>query len=408
MSFPTARLLAVACVIVPMLAADAQAGTVSVSNTESLARAIQRAEPGDDIVLDDGTYTITRKITATGQGTAQQPITVRAANRLKAVIQSTTMVAFEVNGENWIFRDLDIKGTCNDDATCEHAFHVTGGATGFQLRNNRIADFNAHLKVNAIGRTIPSGGLVEGNELFNTHARQTNSSVAVLNIDHGTDWVVRGNLIYDFRNAGGNGVSYGAYVKGGAERPIFERNLVICRRFDQESGSRIGLSFGGGGIGPVYCAPAFDANVPCEREVIGGIMRNNIIANCPDVGIYLNAASDSAILFNTLIRTRGIDFRFAGSTGEARGNLMASEIRTRDRGTFKDGGNMTRMLSGDLEAMYRDPDLGDLRIKGSVAQIAGKGGKDPRVTDDFCGRRRTPPFDAGALQSSAGDCPTLR
>ena len=68
---------------------------------------------------------------------------------------------------------------------------------------------------------------------------------------------------------------------------------------------------------------------------------------------------------------------------------------------------MTRMRSGDLEAMYRDPDLADLRLKGPVTAIAGKGGSEPRVTNDFCGRKRTGAADMGALQSSLGDCPTL-
>jgi parallel beta-helix repeat protein len=136
-------------------------------------------------------------------------------------------------------------------------------------------------------------------------------------------------------------------------------------------------------------------------------MRNNIIANCGDVGIYINASPDTKLLYNTLIRTRGIDFRFPSSSGEVKGNLMASDIRSRDGGTFTDGGNMTRMRSGDLEDLYRDPDAGDLRLKGPPTLVAGKGGADPRVTDDFCGRKRGGKLDMGALQSSLGDCPTL-
>ena len=275
------------------------------------------------------------------------------------------------------------------------------------MAGNRIADFNAHLKVNAVSGVAPSGGLVEGNELFNTHPRETTNTVALLNIDAASAWVIRNNLIYDFNKAGGDAVSYGAYVKGGAERPVIERNVVICRRKDRKGGARIGLSFGGGGTGAQYCAPNYDAGGSCDQEVIGGVMRNNIVADCSDVGIYLNQSTNSLILFNTLIRTRGIDFRFPGSTGEARGNLMASEIRTRDGGKFTDGGNLMRTRSDDLEELYQDPDAGDLRLRGKPTLVAGKGGADPRVTDDFCGRKRNAPLDMGALQSSLGDCPTL-
>ncbi len=46
-------------------------------------------------------------------------------------------------------------------------------------------------------------------------------------------------------------------------------------------------------------------------------MRNNVIARCDDVGIYVNEGKGSKILHNTLIATTGIDFRCATSTGEA-------------------------------------------------------------------------------------------
>ena len=399
--------LRLALLLALLAIAPARAETVTVTSTAALASAIAAAKPGDEIVLADGTYEIARHIAVQASGTAQAPITVRAEHRWKAQIRSSGQMAFEVSAPYWTFRDLDIRGVCADDSTCEHAFHVVGPAVGFRMIGNRIADFNAQLKVNALGGVLPTGGVVEDNELFDTHPRHTGNPVTPLDIDAGSGWVVRRNFIYDFHKDGGNGVSYGAFVKGGAERPVFERNLVICALHDVRGGARVGLSFGGGGMPPETCAPAFRADVPCDHQVTGGVMRNNIVADCSDVGIYLNDATDTQVLFNTLIRTKGVDFRFPHSSGEARGNLMASEIRARDGGQFKDGGNVMHVLSGDFERLYRDPDSGDLRLKGSPALVAGKGGSDPRVSDDFCGRKRAAPLDAGALQSSLGDCPTL-
>src|SRR6185436_18347654 len=97
------------------------------------------------------------------------------------------------------------------------------------------------------------------------------------------------------------------------------------------AGVYIGLSFGGGGTAAQFCAPAFDAGVPCAPEHTNGTMRNNVIVNCSDVGVYLNQAKGTKLLFNTLIATTGIDFRFAQSSGEARGNVVSGPFRTRDQ-----------------------------------------------------------------------------
>jgi hypothetical protein len=58
------------------------------------------------------------------------------------------------------------------------------------------------------------------------------------------------------------------------------------------------------------------------------------VLNCNGEGIYLNKASGSEILFNALAQTGGITFRYPGSTGIARGNLLTSAIRAADGAHF--------------------------------------------------------------------------
>jgi len=398
-----------------LAAAPASARTVKVKDVPGLAAAIKAAQPGDEIVLADATYVLADKLVAHTGGTREAPITLRAEHRWKAAVRSSGQIAFEVRAPYWTIEDLDIRGICADDGQCEHAVHVVGAADGFRLIGNRLVDFNAQLKVNADeARVIPANGLVEGNELFDTHPRKTDGPVTPLDVDNGSGWVVRANQISDFRKALGAQISYGAFVKGGAVGALFERNLVVCSRHRYEPGTRIGLSFGGGGMDPALCVPHWDANTPCDPEVTNGVIRNNIIANCSDVGIYLNHASGTQVLFNTLLHTAGIDFRFASSSGEARGNLASTYIHDRDDATHTDGGNLSGDISDDaLDALYKDARFGDLRLATDAAGLAkagitGKGGDDPRVPDDFCGRKRTPPLDMGALQSSLGDCPTLK
>lgn len=389
----------------------AHAGVVHVSTPAELTSAISNASPGDEIVLADGTYALTGA-TCSAVGTDAAPIVVRAENPLGAKIELDGLEGFKVTGAHWHFEDLDVRGVCANDSDCEHAFHVMGAADGFVLRRSHVADFNAQLKVNAskIGDTyvMPNNGLVEYNDVGDTRGRNTSNPVTKLNIDTGNDWIVRGNYLHDAYKMGGDGVSYAAFMKSGGQRGLFERNLVLCSK-DTTGGTRIGLSFGGGGTGAQFCAPAFDPNTPCSIEHEGGTMRNNIIANCTDVGIYLNRAHDSHILFNTLIATSGVDFRFDTTSGEAVGNLLASVIRTRDGGTMMESGNRMSVDAAQFTAWYRAPLDGDLAVIGDVGELIGSAPMRADVLDDYCGATRpSGALTMGALEHSVPVCDTTR
>lgn len=395
--------LALALVSVPALAKD-----VPVSDVTGLLAAVAAAQPGDRIVLADGTYAISANVRCQTNGTAQAPITVAAKNPLGARIESSAVEGFKVTASYWTFEGLDVKGVCSSDDACEHAFHVSGAAKGVVLRKNRIVDFNAQLKVNAEpvngGYASPDDLLVEGNELFDTRPRNTSNPTTKLNIDTGDRVVVRANYIHDFQKGGGDGVSYGAFMKSGGKEGLFERNLVVCS--DLHNGAtRIGLSLGGGGTGAQFCAPAFDASVPCDPEHTGGTIRNNVIASCSDVGIYLNKAKDTKLLFNTLVATAGIDFRYASSTGIAVGNVLDGKIRGRDGGTFTGTENLESFTG--FEAAFVDPKRGNLKKKGDLSALLGKGSARPDVLDDYCARRRAGAYDLGAQQLSLGDCASI-
>ncbi|QRO02602.1 right-handed parallel beta-helix repeat-containing protein [Archangium violaceum] len=397
------------CLALLLLSLPAVAAVKNVSTVAQLQSALASARAGDEIVLADGTYAVNVNLSCAAEGTATQPITVRAANRHAALIQFNALEGFKVSGRYWTFDGLTIEGVCSQDSNCEHAFHVTGHAEGFVLRNSRIRDFNAQLKVNAVKNAsgvyeMPHRGLVERNEFYDTHARSTSNPVNKINIDTGDDWVVRDNDVHDFSKV--NGISYGAFMKSGGKRGVFERNRVLCVKDYPSGGTRIGLSFGGGGTGNAFCAPAFDANVPCDPEHTDGVMRNNVIINCSDVGIYLNKAANTKVLFNTIISTTGVDFRFASSTGEAHGNVLSSVVRTRDSGSFTAGTNHMNVATGTWTTWYQAPLSGDLRLKGNASQLIGAAEARATVTDDFCARPRPSAgaYTLGALEHSLGDC----
>ncbi|MCC6217787.1 MAG: PE-PGRS family protein [Polyangiaceae bacterium] len=395
----------------PPARAEGTTPRVDVATAAELTAAVAAAQPGDVIVLAPGTYAL-GKLSCAASGTPTAPIVVRAATPRGARLEFSSVEGFAVTGAHWRFEGLDVRGTCAQDDDCEHAFHVSGAADGFVLRDSRIVDFNAQLKVNAaqvggVWRT-PNAGLVEHNELADTRARNTANPTTKLNIDTGDDWVVRGNFLHDFHKGGGNQVSYGVFLKSGGARGVVERNLVVCSLDVTSAGATIGLSLGGGGTAPQFCAPAFDAATPCAVEHRDGVLRNNVVANCSDVGIYLNRAANTRVLYNTLIATSGVDFRFDTTTGVAIGNFLGGSLRERDGGTFTGTANLAGVALSTFTALYAAPLVGDLSLVGDPAAVLGAGPAETDVVDDYCGRlRSTTVHDLGALEHGLGDCGTL-
>ena len=140
-------------------------------------------------------------------------------------------------------------------------------------------------------------------------------------------------------------------------------------------------------------------------------MRNNIIANCSDVGIDVNKSANTKILHNTLIGTNGVDFRFETTTGEAQGNVLTSKIRIRDGGAFQRHRQpdereprATWAPAGTPAPLAGEP----ARSRADVSSLIGGAAARSAVTDDHCARPRpsSGAYTLGALEHSLGDCGT--
>lgn len=296
---------------------------LTVTSSAELATAFNYARAGDRIVLADGSYEVFKLKTAHA-GSAGKPITVIAQTPGGALIHATGIEAFSILHPYWIIDGLTFKGQADSD----HALHIVGNADHTVIRNNTLQDFNAQIKVNGEDGLFPDSGLIENNDLFNNYPRPTGLPVASIDIVGGRDWIVRDNYIADFGKLEADQTSYGLFLKGNSQRGIVENNLIICSRHNR-GGIRIGMSFGGGGSGAAAC----EAN-DCSVEHTEGQMRNNVVLNCSDVGIYLNKAKDSIILNNTLLLTAGIDVRYPVSSALISDNLLSGGVRSRDSGNI--------------------------------------------------------------------------
>jgi hypothetical protein len=387
-------------------ASSAGAALVPVATAAQLLTAVNSAKPGDVITLAPGIYDVDQTLYCDTPGTAAQPITVQSPVLGLALIRSSTVEAFRVSAPYWDFENLDIQGVCASHTDCEHAFHVGGGADFTRIRNSRLHDFNAMIKGNGDGSpfVFPNDVLIEGNELFDAVLRQTDNPVTPIDVVGGRRWVVRGNFIHDHGKALGDQVSYAAFLKGNSRDGIFERNLVICER-DTTGGVRLGLSFGGGGTSPESVCE----DGTCTPEHQNGIMRNNLIVNCPaDVGIYLNKARNAGIYNNTLYNTAGIDVRFTASTADLRNNLLSGAIRNRDGGTSTQGSNLAAVTPAQWAAWFVSPAGANFALLNG-SQVVNLGQPLPQVTDDYCGKLRSDGApDLGAVEYGGGICDTTK
>lgn len=304
--------------------------TLSVVRTigpeDDLAARLHAARAGETIELRAGRYRMARSIRLNNGGTPFLPITVRAAHPGSVVIEATASEGFVIQAPYWTFENLVLRGICPNHNNCEHAFHVVGKAHGTVIRNNRIEDYNAHIKVNGLNGHWPDQGLIQFNTLTNSAPRRTAHSVTLIDIVAANHWQVVDNVVTDFIKSDGNRVSYGVFIKGGGEHGLIARNLIICTSQDvSQSGVRIGASFGGGGTDPRTCR-----DKRCITEHTHGTMADNVIAHCNDFGIYINRSNQTHIQRNTLINTYGIDVRYPTSSATLVDNQLDGIIRTRD------------------------------------------------------------------------------
>lgn len=356
-----------------------------VHSTTEFGRAMAAAMPGQTLEVAPGDYLIEQPLQTGHAGTLQQPIVVRAAQPGTVTLRVATVQAFVVNQPYWVFENLTLRGVCARHSDCEHAFHVVGRAWATVLRNNRVEDFNAHVKVNGEDGHWPDDGLVQFNTLTDNSPRQTDLPVTPIDIVAASGWRVADNLVSRFTKAGGDRISYGLYMKGGGRGGRIERNLVVCSADDiSQPGVRVGMSFGGGGTAAHNCRDA-----RCEAEHTGGVMANNVVAHCNDFGIDVFRSAGATVAHNTLVNTAGIDVRHAPASAALIANVLDGRMRARDGGQARPQSNVVATLHSLMEA----PDRLALRWLSVPDAVA----PNPAVPHDFCGDRRGPIQWPGAL-----------
>jgi len=314
-----------------------------VMNQADLAAGVANASPGDVLQLAPGRYTfVGRQMTISRAGLPQAPIVVRAARLGDVVIEANQGVVFKLTAPYWRFENLVIKGTCGGDGDCEHAFHIVADARGTVIRNNQLEDLNAAIKINGENGRFPDDGQIVGNSFTMSRPRNTLNPITPIDLVAASNWRIAQNFIADFARVDPGKPTYAAFAKGAGERNVIERNVVFCEWKLRGQEPRVGLSLGGGGTDPRLTRDQGKSGL----EQTNSVIRDNLIAFCSDVGIYVNRSGRSVIEHNTLIDTAGIDVRYPESSADIIANVVDGSIRTRDEGLLRDRGNDIGPLLG--------------------------------------------------------------
>ena len=361
--------------------------------SEDLVKAMSNAQPGQVIELEPGTHRIQGSLRTGMAGTATHPITVRALQTGTVNLEFNTIQGFHVTQPFWRFENLNIRGICADDSQCEHAFHVVGSARGTVILNNHIEDFNAHIKVNGEKGQFPDDGLIQFNTFANSRPRNTTNPVALVDLVAASGWRVLDNLVRNFVKVGGNQTSYGIFMKGASSHGRIERNLIICTTQDiSQPGSRVGISWGGGGTDTSSCR-----DTTCTAEHENGLAANNVVAHCNDAGLDVNSARNIRLVHNTLINTDGVVIRGVSSEVSVIGNLMDGSVRARGANTVVQIANASQGLRNSF------PNADHLQFQPNT-ETAPSVPHQLDVDLDFCGTPRLALSIPGALSDPRTVC----
>ncbi|MFB7864236.1 chondroitinase-B domain-containing protein [Streptomyces sp. NPDC056069] len=456
-TFLTGTLLGTAIAAVPALAsansariAAAEAATVTVGSLAELQKAIDRAVPGDRIVLADGTYTVpSAGIAVSGRnGTTSAPITIVAESRGGVVLQGARSFVFadssnivisgfalrqsttleipascprirltrndlrfaDVTGLDWVLvRGDDAKIDRNHfhDKTTQGIFLVVDGpgATAMAQRLTVLRNhFSDHgyggenggepIRLGVSARALSSANAVVEYNLFE-RCDGDPETISVKSSDN----TVRYNTVRDSRGGivlrhGNRTTVAGNHLLGGGEgvRLYGNDHLVVNNYFGALTGRA--LVVGSGTTRDHHTGETTDerrGNDACDRAVIA---HNTFVGNARTLSgeSRTYAPSDVVVADNILVAASGTLVDLPQGTGFLwQGNILWGAAAD---GTLPNAGYRR------IDPKLRPDTDGVQRLTAGSPAIDTATLTSPAVTEDLDGHVRTGARDVGADEYS--------
>jgi hypothetical protein len=359
--------------------------TVIVQTLGELERAVRTAREGDEILLDDGRYSLQRTIEIS---VPHVTVRGRSGDATRVILHGrglkgdTVGVAVAAGAPGVTIADMTIR------SVGFHAVQVRGenGASDFTLHGAVLEDTGQQLlkgSVSSNGR-LSANSLVACSEFRYTTSAPSDytNGVDILGTRH---WVIRDNRFLKIR---GPKYQSGPAILAwqGAEDTVVERNVIV----DSYRGIALGLQ-------PSMAGRGFDH--------LRGIVRQNIVLNLnpwADEGIEANGSRGTRIEHNTVLVAGSTDWsigvRFPTASAEVRNNLTTGSILSRDGGiVLVDRGN----VMGARPEWFVDPGRLNFQLSRLGARAVDAGVAIPEITEDFFRAPRVTGKapDAGAVEA---------
>jgi len=387
---------------------------------ENLANSL---EPGDELILHGGIYTQSCRRAITVNGTADEPILIRAAPGETPILTRPadnidTQNNIEVEDSSWVtFRGLTFHGGSigvrfirGHDVTFVDNEILETGANALSMNSGDCDAFT--LRRNHIHHTGQSdSGSTEGEGMYigcNWDACRT------------TNTLIEGNYIHDLRATSGGG-NDGIEVKPGSHSNIIRHNVI----HDTNIGTAYPCIFvygGGGGINLVESNVMWNCGEAIQ-VVSDAVVRNNLILNSSIHGITAAPHEQVSEIRNVTIANNTIFghptclyVRWAGATDVTLANNAAycPGSTAVDGSGFTGGSVQSNYVEGALsgvsidnvgffdggtaEAAFIDPGRDDFWPAPSSV-LRGATSSDATPPRDFNLRRRAGESDVGAYEA---------
>jgi hypothetical protein len=355
---------------------------VHVSTVAELQHAVANVASGTTIVVNPGTYRLTRTLyvrRATDVG-----IRGATANPNDVVIMGPGRDVWHADIPSGIWTDtarlLVANLTLRD--FYQHGIIYNAGAQEPRVYNVRITEIGAQLiKSNPDGG---GGGVNFGRVEYSTFEFATVSRddyVKGVDVHTGRGWIIRHNLFRNIRSTVGL-AGPAVLIWNSSRDTITESNTFInCHR---------GIYYG-----------VLDRT---PNDHTGGIIRNNMFVRLPgqwgDVGITVVDSPGTKILNNTIILSgtykAAIEYRYPNTAGVViMNNLMDAAIWQRDGATAQVSHNVTNAAPGNFVNLS----AGDLHLLPTATAAIDRGVSTPDVVTDWDGQSR----NAGAAPDLGAD-----
>ncbi len=381
--------------------------------TDDLFARLDALQAGDQVVVHAGTYTTTGPVDVTWPGTAQAPITVRAAPGEHVIIQGIpSQNVLDIAGSYFTIAGFEIKGG-------SHGIRL-GAADHAVLEDLVLHDLgDVGISCNRPGQDC-SALIIRHNEIYDTGRAGTGEGMYLGGNDATNifrDSLVERNYVHDLGGDQGDGIE----VKSGASGVIVRDNVIVRAKYP-------GITmygYAGTGAPNVVERNFVWHTVDNGIQIVGQVVvRNNIVIAAGTNGIQSKASQgqtprDLVIAHNTIIGAGGPCLK-SNDWGTAPNQVVANNALYCAGGTAIDlnGGAPNAMLAGNLglgasnaASGFRTGAASDLGAPPNLYPPAGSmviDAGDPArgVPDDFNGTLRSDGMpDVGAYERTGATNP---